>query len=88
MMKQYIEIKEQHPDAILLFRVGDFMRHSPMMQYLRRRYWVSRSREGQMVQHSLLSWQDFRTTRLIPICLNWYAPENVLQYVISWRTRN
>lgn len=24
MMKQYIEIKEQHPDAILLFRVGDF----------------------------------------------------------------
>ncbi|MDR2816223.1 MAG: hypothetical protein LBB62_05925, partial [Proteiniphilum sp.] len=24
MMKQYIEIKKQHPDAILLFRVGDF----------------------------------------------------------------
>ncbi|MDR0332506.1 MAG: DNA mismatch repair protein MutS [Dysgonamonadaceae bacterium] len=24
MMKQYIEIKAQHPDAILLFRVGDF----------------------------------------------------------------
>ena len=24
MMKQFIEIKEQHPDAILLFRVGDF----------------------------------------------------------------
>jgi DNA mismatch repair protein MutS len=24
MMKQYIEIKSQHPDAILLFRVGDF----------------------------------------------------------------
>ena len=24
MMKQYIEIKRQHPDAILLFRVGDF----------------------------------------------------------------
>ncbi len=24
MMKQYVEIKEQHPDAILLFRVGDF----------------------------------------------------------------
>mgnify|MGYP001007027251 FL=1 len=24
MMKQYFEIKEKHPDAILLFRVGDF----------------------------------------------------------------
>lgn len=24
MMKQYVEIKTQHPDAILLFRVGDF----------------------------------------------------------------
>jgi len=24
LMKQYYEIKEQHPDAILLFRVGDF----------------------------------------------------------------
>lgn len=24
MMKQFVEIKSQHPDAILLFRVGDF----------------------------------------------------------------
>lgn len=24
MMKQYVEIKQKHPDAILLFRVGDF----------------------------------------------------------------
>ena len=24
MMRQFIEIKKQHPDAILLFRVGDF----------------------------------------------------------------
>ena len=24
LMKQYFEIKEKHPDAILLFRVGDF----------------------------------------------------------------
>ena len=23
-MKQYIEMKQKHPDAILLFRVGDF----------------------------------------------------------------
>lgn len=24
MMKQYLEIKEQHPDSILFFRLGDF----------------------------------------------------------------
>ena len=24
LMKQYIEMKSKHPDAILLFRVGDF----------------------------------------------------------------
>ncbi|WP_370454814.1 hypothetical protein, partial [uncultured Muribaculum sp.] len=24
LMKQYIEMKQKHPDAILLFRVGDF----------------------------------------------------------------
>ena len=24
LMKQYIEMKAKHPDAILLFRVGDF----------------------------------------------------------------
>ncbi len=24
LMRQYFEIKNQHPDAILLFRVGDF----------------------------------------------------------------
>ena len=24
LMKQYIEMKRKHPDAIMLFRVGDF----------------------------------------------------------------
>ena len=24
LMKQYFEMKQQHPDAVLLFRVGDF----------------------------------------------------------------
>lgn len=26
MMKQFVEMKSKHPDAILLFRVGDFTR--------------------------------------------------------------
>ena len=24
LMKQYLEMKKKHPDAVLLFRVGDF----------------------------------------------------------------
>ncbi|MDE6051135.1 MAG: hypothetical protein K2G08_05575, partial [Paramuribaculum sp.] len=24
LMKQYFEMKQKHPDAVLLFRVGDF----------------------------------------------------------------
>ena len=24
LMKQYLEMKQKHPDAVLLFRVGDF----------------------------------------------------------------
>lgn len=24
MMRQYLELKKQHPDAVLLFRMGDF----------------------------------------------------------------
>jgi DNA mismatch repair protein MutS len=24
MLRQYLEIKEQHPDAILMYRMGDF----------------------------------------------------------------
>ena len=29
LMTQYIEMKKKHPDAVLLFRVGDFTKHSP-----------------------------------------------------------
>ena len=32
LMQQYQEMKKKHPDAILLFRFGDFMRYSARMQ--------------------------------------------------------
>jgi hypothetical protein len=31
LMKQYNEIKRKYPDACLLFRVGDFTKHSEKM---------------------------------------------------------
>ncbi len=33
LMRQYNDIKSKHPDALLLFRVGDFMRLLDQMQY-------------------------------------------------------
>ena len=32
LMKQYASIKSKYADALLLFRVGDFMKHLVMMQ--------------------------------------------------------
>lgn len=34
MMRQYLEIKERHPDCILFFRLGDFMKCLPTMPSL------------------------------------------------------
>ena len=31
LMKQYLEMKKKHPDAVLLFRVGDFYETFPTM---------------------------------------------------------
>ena len=31
LMKQYMEMKQKHPDAVLLFHVGDFTRRSRRM---------------------------------------------------------
>jgi DNA mismatch repair protein MutS len=36
LMKQYNEIKRKYPDACLLFRVGDFTKHSEMLSGLQK----------------------------------------------------
>ena len=38
LMKQYYAIKAKHPNALLLFRVGDFMKRSAKMQLRPRKY--------------------------------------------------
>lgn len=40
LMKQYKSIKAQYPDAILLFRVGDFMKPLVKMPKLLRKCWA------------------------------------------------
>jgi hypothetical protein len=39
LMKQYNEIKRKYPDACLLFRVGDFTKHSEKMLSGLQKYW-------------------------------------------------
>lgn len=39
MMKQYFQIKEQNPDTLLFFRLGDFMSCFLMMQNWCRQNW-------------------------------------------------
>ena len=71
LMKQYYNIKTKHPDAILLFRVGDFyetfgedaIRTSEILALL--------LRAGQTDQLLLLNLQDFRTMPSTSICLAW-----------------
>lgn len=41
LMKQYYAVKAVHPDAILLFRVGDFTKLSAMMRSRPAEFWAS-----------------------------------------------
>ena len=41
LMQQYYDIKKEHQDKIILFRMGDFMKHLTKMQRLPQRFWVS-----------------------------------------------
>ncbi len=62
LMKQYYDIKAVHPDAILLFRVGDFyetfgqdaIKASGILG-------ITRLRGAPTDRHRMSSWPDFRT---------------------------
>ena len=40
MMQQYLEIKKQHKDEILFYRIGDFTRCSLRMPSQRPKSWI------------------------------------------------
>jgi len=56
MMRQYDEIKAKHPEAMLLFRVGDFYETFGSDAEKASKTWL---------------WRASRTTRYRPICQNW-----------------
>ncbi len=61
MLKQYFAVKAQHPEAVLLYRVGDFYEtYSDDAVLVRFSDWCRPS--GLMATKRPFRWQDFRIT--------------------------
>ena len=86
LMKQYIEMKHKHPDAILLFRVGDFyetfsedaIAASEILGIT-----LTRRANGAAQYVELAGFPHHAST---PICLNWSEPESVWLSASSSKT--
>ena len=72
LMKQYFDIKAKHPDAVLLFRVGDF---------------YEMYGEDAVVGAEILGIVQTKKANSILTCRNWSVPVSVLPSVISWKIR-
>ena len=85
LMKQYLGIKKKYPDAILLFRVGDFyetfaedaIKVSGILGIT-----LTRRANGAA---SSVELAGFPTMHLIPIFPSWYGQERELLFAISLR---
>ena len=40
MMRQYLTVKKEYPDALLFYRLGDFYEMFLMMQKLHQKNWI------------------------------------------------
>ena len=71
LMKQYYAVKAKHPDAVLLFRVGDFYETFGRMPYGLPKYWALLLPEGQTEPLPMLNWQVSLTMLSIHIFPTW-----------------
>lgn len=71
LMKQYFEMKQKHPDAILLFRVGDFYETFSDDAIAASEILGITSPGAPTARPSMWSWQGFPTTLSTPICPAW-----------------
>ena len=84
LMKQYYSIKAVHPDAILLFRVGDFyetfgddaIKASGILGIT-----LTRRANGS-------NWRDFPTMLSTPTFRSWCGRVSAWPSASSWRTQN
>ena len=82
LMKQYFDIKAKHPDAILLFRVGDFYEMYGEDAVIGAEILgiVQTKRANGVGQ------RDFHIMPWILICRSWCGPESVWLFATSWKT--
>ena len=86
LMKQYYSIKAVHPDAILLFRVGDFyetfgddaIKASGILGIT-----LTRRANGSATTSN---WRDFPTMPSTPTCRSWCGRASAWPSASSWRT--
>ena len=75
LMKQYYSIKAVHPDAILLFRVGDFYET-----------FGDDAIKASGILGITSNWRDFPTMPSTPTCRSWCGRASVWPSASSWRT--
>jgi DNA mismatch repair ATPase MutS len=86
LMKQYNQIKAKHPQALLLFRVGDFyetfgedaIKTSKILGII-----LTKRGSGSASEIELAGFPHHSLDT--PICQNWSEPVSVLQSAINWK---
>ena len=70
MMKQFLDLKAKHPDAVMLFRCGDFYETYSTDAIVASEILGITLTNAPMEKERLLRWQDFPIMRLIHIFRN------------------
>lgn len=70
MMKQFLELKAKHPDAVMLFRCGDFYETYSTDAVLASEILGITLTSAPTAREKRLKWQAFPTMRSIRICPN------------------
>ena len=89
MMRQFYNFKNEHPDALLLFRCGDFyetyaddaVEAAKILGIT-----LTRRSNGKNPNGAATEMADFRTMPSTRICPSLYVPANVWLYATSWKT--
>ena len=81
LMKQYYAVKAVHPDAILLFRVGDFYETSAMMR-------SSQRNSGHHPDATCQRSRDIRRTGRVSLSCDRHLPTSWSERANAWRSAN
>ena len=90
MMQQFYDLKAKHPEALLLFRCGDFYEtYSDDAVIASEILGITLTRRNNGAGGaSQMEMAGFRTMPWTHIYPSWYVQDGVLPSVTSWRTRN